>query len=914
MPETDEKLRFLLGFGLLCGGQSGIINRYYCYWEEKELAHKYVYLFSEGNASMRALLGGKGANLAEMTKIGLPVPQGFTISTEACTKYYEDGRKISDEIKAEILEYIVKMEEITGKKFGDLENPLLVSVRSGARASMPGMMDTILNLGLNEKVVEVMAKKSGNARWAWDCYRRFIQMFSDVVMEVGKKYFEKLIDEMKEKKGVELDVELTADDLHELADQFKAEYKKQLGTDFPNDPKEQLFAAIEAVFRSWDNPRANIYRMDHDIPYSWGTAVNVQMMAFGNLGDTSGTGVAFTRNPATGEKGLFGEFLMNAQGEDVVAGVRTPMPIAQMQEVLPEVYEQFLGVCKTLENHYRDMQDMEFTIEDKKLYMLQTRSGKRTAAAAIKIACDLIDEGMISEQEALMQIDAKSLDMLLHPQFDAAALKKAKPIGKGIAASPGAAAGKIVFTAEDAAVRGKNGEKVILVRLETSPEDIEGMKYSQGILTVRGGQTSHAAVVARGMGTCCVSGCGDIKMDEENKCFALAGKAFHEGDELSLDGSTGYIYDCLIPTVPADPNSGYFGRIMELSDKYKKMRVRANADTPSDARQAAAFGAQGIGLCRTEHMFFDPDRIGAFREMICAETLEEREAALAKIEPMQQADFEGLFEALDGHPVTIRFLDPPLHEFVPTDEADIAALAKAQGKTVAYIKQVIAGLHEFNPMMGHRGCRLAVTYPEIAKMQTRAIIKAALAVKARHADWELVPEIMIPLVGETKEMKFVKDVVVKTADELIKAAGSDLKYEVGTMIEIPRAALTADEIATEAEFFCFGTNDLTQMTFGFSRDDAGKFLPSYYENKIYEFDPFARLDTVGVGKLMETAVKLGRSVRPSLHCGICGEHGGDPSSIEFCHRIGLDYVSCSPFRVPIARLAAAQAAIREQRQ
>ena len=913
MPETDEKLPFLLGFGLLCGGQSGIIKRYYCYWEEKELAHKYVYLFSEGNASMRALLGGKGANLAEMTKIGLPVPQGFTISTEACTKYYEDGRKSSDEIKAEILEYIVKMEEITGKKFGDLENPLLVSVRSGARASMPGMMDTILNLGLNEKVVEVMAKKSGNARWAWDCYRRFIQMFSDVVMEVGKKYFEKLFDEMKEKKGVELDVELTADDLHELADQFKAEYKKQLGTDFPNDPKEQLFAAIEAVFRSWDNPRANIYRMDHDIPYSWGTAVNVQMMAFGNLGDTSGTGVAFTRNPATGEKGLFGEFLMNAQGEDVGAGVRTPMPIAQMQEVLPEVYEQFLGVCKTLENHYRDMQDMEFTIEDKKLYMLQTRNGKRTAAAAIKIACDLIDEGMISEQEALMQIDAKSLDMLLHPQFDAAALKKAKPIGKGIAASPGAAAGKIVFTAEDAAVRGKNGEKVILVRLETSPEDIEGMKYSQGILTVRGGQTSHAAVVARGMGTCCVSGCGDIKMDEENKCFALAGKAFHEGDELSLDGSTGYIYDCLIPTVPADPNSGYFGRIMELSDKYKKMRVRANADTPSDARQAAAFGAQGIGLCRTEHMFFDPDRIGAFREMICAETLEEREAALAKIEPMQQADFEGLFEALDGHPVTIRFLDPPLHEFVPTDEADIAALAKAQGKTVAYIKQVIAGLHEFNPMMGHRGCRLAVTYPEIAKMQTRAIIKAALAVKARHADWELVPEIMIPLVGETKEMKFVKDVGVKTADELIKAAGSDLKYEVGTMIEIPRAALTADEIATEAEFFCFGTNDLTQMTFGFSRDDAGKFLPSYYENKIYEFDPFARLDTVGVGKLMETAVKLGRSVRPSLHCGICGEHGGDPSSIEFCHRIGLDYVSCSPFRVPIARLAAAQANIKDQK-
>ncbi len=876
------------------------------------MAHKYVYLFSEGNASMRALLGGKGANLAEMTKIGLPVPQGFTISTEACTKYYEDGRKISDEIKAEILEYIVKMEEITGKKFGDLENPLLVSVRSGARASMPGMMDTILNLGLNEKVVEVMAKKSGNARWAWDCYRRFIQMFSDVVMEVGKKYFEKLIDEMKEKKGVELDVELTADDLHELADQFKAEYKKQLGTDFPNDPKEQLFAAIEAVFRSWDNPRANIYRMDHDIPYSWGTAVNVQMMAFGNLGDTSGTGVAFTRNPATGEKGLFGEFLMNAQGEDVVAGVRTPMPIAQMQEVLPEVYEQFLGVCKTLENHYRDMQDMEFTIEDKKLYMLQTRNGKRTAAAAIKIACDLIDEGMISEQEALMQIDAKSLDMLLHPQFDAAALKKAKPIGKGIAASPGAAAGKIVFTAEDAAVRGKNGEKVILVRLETSPEDIEGMKYSQGILTVRGGQTSHAAVVARGMGTCCVSGCGDIKMDEENKCFALAGKAFHEGDELSLDGSTGYIYDCLIPTVPADPNSGYFGRIMELSDKYKKMRVRANADTPSDARQAAAFGAQGIGLCRTEHMFFDPDRIGAFREMICAETLEEREAALAKIEPMQQADFEGLFEALDGHPVTIRFLDPPLHEFVPTDEADIAALAKAQGKTVAYIKQVIAGLHEFNPMMGHRGCRLAVTYPEIARMQTRAVMEAAIEV-SREKGFSIEPEIMIPLVGDKKELKFVKDIVVEEAETVKKERNSNIIYHIGTMIEIPRAALMAGEIAEEAEFFSFGTNDLTQMTFGFSRDDAGKFLYSYYQAKIYESDPFARLDQNGVGQLIRIAAEQGKKTRPNIKMGICGEHGGDPSSIAFCHDAGLTYVSCSPFRVPIARLAAAQAALNSKK-
>ena len=876
------------------------------------MSKKYCYLFTEGNASMRNLLGGKGANLAEMTNIGLPVPQGFTISTEACTQYYEDGRQINSEIKAEIMEYIEKMENVTGKKFGDLENPLLVSVRSGARASMPGMMDTILNLGLNEDVVNVIAKKSGNPRWAWDCYRRFIQMFSDVVMEVGKKYFEKLIDKMKEEKGVEYDVDLTADDLHELADQFKAEYKAQLGKDFPTDPKEQLFEAIKAVFRSWDNPRANIYRMDHDIPYSWGTAVNVQMMAFGNMGETSGTGVAFTRNPATGEKGLMGEFLMNAQGEDVVAGVRTPMPIAKMKEVLPEVYEQFLGVCNTLENHYRDMQDMEFTIEDRKLYMLQTRNGKRTAAAAIKIACDLIDEGMITEEEALMQIDAKSLDMLLHPTFDAAALKKAVPIGKGIAASPGAAAGTIVFTAEDAVTKGKNKEKVVLVRLETSPEDIEGMKYSQGILTVRGGQTSHAAVVARGMGTCCVSGCGDIKMDEENKCFTLAGKVYHEGDAISLDGSTGNIYGELIPTVPADPNSGYFGRIMELADKYKKLGVRTNADTPNDAKQAAAFGAQGIGLCRTEHMFFAPDRIGAFREMICAETVEERVAALDKIEPMQQSDFEGLFEALGGYPVTIRFLDPPLHEFVPTDEADIKALADAQGKSVAYIKQVINGLHEFNPMMGHRGCRLTVTYPEIAVMQTKAVIKAAISVKNRHPEWNIVPEIMIPLVGEVKELKFVKDTVVKTADEVIKEAGIDLKYEVGTMIEIPRAALTADEIAKEAEFFCFGTNDLTQMTFGFSRDDAGKFLPAYYANKIYESDPFARLDTIGVGKLMDMAVTLGKKSRPDLHCGICGEHGGDPSSIEFCHKIGLDYVSCSPFRVPIARLAAAQAAIKNK--
>ena len=875
------------------------------------MSHKYVYLFTEGNGKMRELLGGKGANLAEMTKIGLPVPQGFTISTEACTKYYEDGRKINDEIKAEILQYVEKMEAITGKKFGDLENPLLVSVRSGARASMPGMMDTILNLGLNEEVVEVMAKKSGNPRWAYDCYRRFIQMFSDVVMEVGKKYFEKLIDEMKERKGVQFDNELTAEDLKELAEQFKAEYKAQLGTDFPSDPKEQLFKAIEAVFRSWDNPRANIYRMDHDIPYSWGTAVNVQMMAFGNLGDTSGTGVAFTRNPATGEKGLMGEFLMNAQGEDVVAGVRTPMPIQQMKEILPEVYEQFLGVCATLENHYRDMQDMEFTIEDKKLYMLQTRNGKRTAAAAIKIACDLIDEGMITEEEALMQIDAKSLDMLLHPQFDPAALKKAQAVAKGIAASPGAAAGTIVFTAEDAVEHGKKGEKVVLVRLETSPEDIEGMKYSQGILTVRGGQTSHAAVVARGMGTCCVSGCGDIKMDEENKVFTLFGKTYHEGDVLSLDGSTGSIYDCLIPTIPADPNSGYFGRIMELADKYKALGVRTNADTPNDAKQAAAFGAQGIGLCRTEHMFFDPDRIGAFREMICSETLAEREAALAKIEPMQQADFEGLFEALGGYPVTIRFLDPPLHEFVPTDEADIAALATAQGKSVAYIKQVINDLHEFNPMMGHRGCRLAVTYPEIAAMQTKAVIRAALAVKGRHPDWNLVPEIMIPLTGDVKELKYVKNIVVKAADEEIAAAGIELKYEVGTMIEIPRACLTADQMATEAEFFCFGTNDLTQMTFGFSRDDAGKFLNAYYESKIYENDPFAKLDQTGVGMLMEMAVSKAKATGNKLHYGICGEHGGDPMSVEFCHKIGLDYVSCSPFRVPIARLAAAQAAIKD---
>ena len=881
------------------------------------MAKKYCYLFTEGNAKMRELLGGKGANLAEMTNIGLPVPQGFTISTEACTQYYEDGRKINADIQKEIMSYIDKMEKICGKKFGDKENPLLVSVRSGARASMPGMMDTILNLGLNETVVNTIATKSNNPRWAWDCYRRFIQMFSDVVMEVGKKYFEKLIDKMKEEKHVEYDVDLTADDLKALALQFKAEYKKQLGKDFPDDPKEQLFEAVKAVFRSWDNPRANIYRMDHDIPYSWGTAVNVQMMAFGNMGNDCGTGVAFTRNPATGEKGLMGEFLMNAQGEDVVAGVRTPMPISKMAEVLPDVYKEFLSICEKLEKHYRDMQDMEFTIEKGKLYMLQTRNGKRTAAAAIKIACDLIDEKMISEQEALMQIDAKSLDMLLHPQFDPKALKAADKnnvVGKGIAASPGAAAGQIVFTAEDAVKEGKQGKKVVLVRLETSPEDIEGMKYAQGILTVRGGQTSHAAVVARGMGTCCVSGCGDIKMDEENKKFTLAGKVYHEGDGLSLDGSTGNIYDCLIPTIPADPNSGYFGRIMALADKYKSLGVRTNADTPEDAKQAAAFGAQGIGLCRTEHMFFDPKRIGAFREMICSDTVEEREAALAKIEPMQQADFEGLMEALEGQPVTIRFLDPPLHEFVPTDEADIAALAKAQKKTVEQIKQIISDLHEFNPMMGHRGCRLTVTYPEIAVMQTKAVIKAAIAVQKRHPKWKVVPEIMIPLVGEIKELAFVKKTVVETADAVIKASGINLKYEVGTMIEIPRAALTADEIAKEAEFFCFGTNDLTQMTFGFSRDDAGKFLPSYYGNKIYESDPFSRLDTIGVGKLMKTAVDLGKAQRKSLHCGICGEHGGDPSSIEFCHDIGLDYVSCSPYRVPIARLAAAQANIKNPRK
>ncbi len=877
---------------------------------------KYVYLFSEGNASMVNLLGGKGSNLAEMTNLGLPVPQGFTISTEACTKYYEDGRQINDEIKAEIMKNITKMEKITGKKFGDKQNPLLVSVRSGARASMPGMMDTILNLGLNEEVVETLAAKSGNPRWAWDCYRRFIQMFSDVVMEVGKKYFEKLIDQMKEKRGITSDVDLTADDLKSLAKQFKAEYKKQLKKEFPADPKEQLFEAIKAVFRSWDNPRANIYRMDHDIPYSWGTAVNVQMMAFGNMGETSGTGVAFTRNPATGEKGLMGEFLMNAQGEDVVAGVRTPMPIEKMAEVMPEVYEQFKKICNILEEHYRDMQDMEFTIEDKKLYMLQTRNGKRTAAAAIRIACDLIDEGMITEQQALMQIDAKTLDMLLHPTFDAEALSKANKnnvVGKGIAASPGAAAGTIVFTAEDAVKQGKAGKKVILVRLETSPEDIEGMKYAQGILTVRGGQTSHAAVVARGMGTCCVSGCGEIKMDEENKRFTLAGAEYKEGDALSLDGSTGNIYNCIIKTVPADPNTGYFGRIMKLADKYKALGVRTNADTPADAKRAFELGAQGIGLCRTEHMFFDPKRISAFREMICADSVEGRIKALNKIEAMQQKDFEGLMEALNGNSVTIRYLDPPLHEFVPKDEEDIKALAKAQKKSVEQIKQLINDLHEFNPMMGHRGCRLAVTYPEIAVMQTRAVIKAAINIQNKHKDWKVCPEIMIPLVGEIKEFKFVKNIVTKTADEVISKAKSNLKYKVGTMIEIPRAALTADEIAKEADFFSFGTNDLTQMTFGFSRDDAGKFLPSYYENKIYESDPFARLDTTGVGKLVNMANSLGKEANANLHTGICGEHGGDPSSIKFCHDTGLDYVSCSPFRVPIARLAAAQANIKNPR-
>ena len=878
------------------------------------MAKKYLYLFSEGNAKMREILGGKGANLAEMTNLGLPVPQGFTISTEACTQYYEDGRQINDEIQAQIMEYIGKMEEITGKKFGDKENPLLVSVRSGARASMPGMMDTILNLGLNEEVVNVIAKKSGNPRWAWDCYRRFIQMYSDVVMEVGKKYFEQLIDEMKEKKGVTQDVDLTAEDLAELANQFKAEYKAKIGSDFPNDPKEQLMGAIKAVFRSWDNPRANYYRMQNDIPYSWGTAVNVQMMAFGNMGETSGTGVAFTRDPATGEKKLMGEFLMNAQGEDVVAGVRTPMPIAKMAEVMPEVYEQFQEICKTLENHYRDMQDMEFTIEDKKLYMLQTRNGKRTARAAIKIACDLVDEGMISEEEALMQIDPKSLDSLLHPQFDPAALKKATPVAQALAASPGAACGAIVFTAEDAVEHGKNKEKVILVRLETSPEDIEGMHYSQGILTVRGGMTSHAAVVARGMGTCCVSGCGDIKMDEENKKFTLNGRVYKEGDVISLDGSTGKIYGEAIKTIPANTNDGEFGRIMEWANKYKAMAVRTNADTPADAKQARDFGAEGIGLCRTEHMFFEPDRIAAIREMICSDTVEQREKALAKLEPMQQGDFEKLYEALEGAPVNIRFLDPPLHEFVPTAEADIKELAKTQGKTVEDVKQIIASLHEFNPMMGHRGCRLAVTYPEIAVMQTKAVIKAAIAVTKRHPDWNTVPEIMIPLVGEVKELAYVKKLVVDTADELIKESGIKMEYKVGTMIEIPRAAVLANEIAKEAEYFSFGTNDLTQMTFGFSRDDAGKFLDSYYQKKIYESDPFARLDQNGVGKLMEMAVKLGKETRKDIKLGICGEHGGDPSSIDFCHRIGLTYVSCSPYRVPIARLAAAQANIKNPRK
>ncbi len=875
------------------------------------MAKKYVYLFSEGNASMRELLGGKGANLAEMTGLGLPVPQGFTISTEACTQYYEDGKKINDEIQAQIMEYIGKMEEITGKKFGDKENPLLVSVRSGARASMPGMMDTILNLGLNEEVVEVLSKKSGNPRWAWDCYRRFIQMYSDVVMEVGKKYFEELIDQMKAKKGVTQDVDLNADDLKELAEQFKAEYKSKIGEDFPTDPTEQLMGAVKAVFRSWDNPRANVYRRDNDIPYSWGTAVNVQMMAFGNMGDTSGTGVAFTRDPATGEKKLMGEFLMNAQGEDVVAGVRTPQKIDQLKEVMPEVYEQFVGICNTLENHYRDMQDMEFTIEDKKLYMLQTRNGKRTARAALKIASDLVDEGMISEQEAVLMIDPRNLDTLLHPQFDPAALKTALPVAKALGASPGAACGKVVFTAEDAKTWKDNGEQVVLVRLETSPEDIEGMKASQGILTVRGGMTSHAAVVARGMGTCCVSGCGDIVMDEEHKQFTLAGKTYHEGDFISIDGSTGNIYDGIIPTVPATIE-GEFGRIMSWADKFRKLQVRTNADTPADAKKAVELGAEGIGLCRTEHMFFDPDRIAAFREMICSDTVQEREAALDKILPMQQSDFEQLYEALGGYPVTIRFLDPPLHEFVPTEEADIAELAKAQGKGVETIKAIIRSLHEFNPMMGHRGCRLSVTYPEIAKMQTRAVIRAAINVSKAHSDWTIVPEIMIPLVGEIKELKYVKDIVVATADEEIKAAGASLKYEVGTMIEIPRAALTADEIAKEAEFFCFGTNDLTQMTFGFSRDDAGKFLDSYYDAKIYENDPFAKLDQTGVGKLMEMACDLGRKTRPQLHLGICGEHGGDPSSIEFCHKLGLTYVSCSPFRVPIARLAAAQAAIKSK--
>ena len=875
------------------------------------MAHKYCYLFSEGNATMRELLGGKGANLAEMTNIGLPVPQGFTISTEACTKYYEDGRKINDEIMAEINEYIVKMEGITGKKFGDKENPLLVSVRSGARASMPGMMDTILNLGLNEDVVAVMAEKSNNERWAWDCYRRFIQMYSDVVMEVGKKYFEELIDKMKAEKGVTQDVELDANDLKELAGQFKAEYKAKIGEDFPSDPKEQLMGAIKAVFRSWDNPRANVYRRDNDIPYSWGTAVNVQSMAFGNMGDDCGTGVAFTRDPATGAKGLFGEFLTNAQGEDVVAGVRTPMHIQEMEQKFPEAFKEFTEVCKTLEDHYRDMQDMEFTVEHGKLYMLQTRNGKRTAQAALKIACDLVDEGMRTEEEAVAMIDPRNLDTLLHPQFDAKALKAATPIGKGLGASPGAACGKIVFTAEDAVEWADRGEKVVLVRLETSPEDITGMKAAQGILTVRGGMTSHAAVVARGMGECCVSGCSAINMDEANKKFELGGKTFVEGDVISIDGTTGNIYDGAIATVDAQI-AGEFGRIMAWADKYRVLKVRTNADTPADAKKARELGAEGIGLCRTEHMFFEADRIAAFREMICSDTVEEREAALAKIEPMQQADFEALYEALEGCPVTIRFLDPPLHEFVPTEEADIEALAKAQGKSVETIKNIIASLHEFNPMMGHRGCRLAVTYPEIAKMQTKAVIKAALNVKKNHPDWTIVPEIMIPLVGDVKELKYVKNFVVETADAVIKEAGADLKYEVGTMIEIPRAALTADEIAKEADFFCFGTNDLTQMTYGFSRDDAGKFLDAYYDAKIFENDPFAKLDQTGVGKLMEMAIELGKPVNPSLHVGICGEHGGDPSSVEFCNKIGLDYVSCSPFRVPIARLAAAQAAINQK--
>ena len=874
------------------------------------MANKYVYLFSEGNKDMRNLLGGKGANLAEMTSLGLPVPQGFTITTEACTKYYEDGRKINDEIQAEIMEYIVKMEGVTGKKFGDKENPLLVSVRSGARASMPGMMDTILNLGLNEDVVEAISAKSGNPRWAWDCYRRFIQMYSDVVMEVGKKYFEELIDEMKAEKGVTQDVELDADDLRKLAGQFKDEYKAKIGKDFPSDPKEQLMGAVEAVFRSWDNPRANVYRRDNDIPYSWGTAVNVQMMAFGNMGDNCGTGVAFTRDPATGEKGLMGEFLTNAQGEDVVAGVRTPMPIAEMAEKFPSAFAEFNKVCAILEDHYRDMQDMEFTVEDGKLYMLQTRNGKRTAKAALKIACDLVDEGMIDKKQAVAMIDPRNLDTLLHPQFDVKALKAATPAGKGLGASPGAACGKIVFTAEDAVEWNERGEKVVLVRLETSPEDITGMKASQGILTVRGGMTSHAAVVARGMGTCCVSGCGDINMDEENKRFTLAGKTYHEGDYISIDGSTGNIYDGIIPTVDAEI-AGEFGRIMAWADEFRTLKVRTNADTPADAKKARELGAEGIGLCRTEHMFFEADRIAAFREMICADSVEKREAALAKILPYQQGDFEALYEALEGNPVTIRFLDPPLHEFVPTEEADVKALADAQGKSVEDIKALIASLHEFNPMMGHRGCRLTVTYPEIAAMQTTAVIRAAVNVQKKHPDWTIVPEIMIPLVGEVKELKFVKDIVVKTADAEIAASGIDLKYEVGTMIEIPRAALTADEIATEAEFFCFGTNDLTQMTFGFSRDDAGKFLNAYYDTKIYEFDPFAKIDQKGVGKLMEMSVKMGKAVRPTMHCGICGEHGGDPSSVEFCHKIGLDYVSCSPFRVPIARLAAAQAAIKD---